>query len=286
MTYAFVLSLLLAVTSISAAVAQSVKSCGGPNDHLKNPVIKLNPDPIRRGGTLTIEASGTLDEVISEFNTNVDLNIQALGVVHVTAKGAMPLSITPGAAKGPFSLTIGPFTLPSNVPGSAVVKGQVHVVNSKNEAVMCVDIDLNVPGAANEESLVAPKLDSTPLTTVSSCGKSTDHMPDFKVTTSGGAITTTGTLDEAVTKASIDLDVSIKVLFITVPLKLKIPFTTSAGLINKGPLKTVIGPSTVAISPNVKATLKGTVKLNDGNGEEITCVNVDAVVAADDHIVV
>merc|ERR1712110_777412 len=100
-----------------------------------------------RGGTLTIEASGTLDEVISEFNTNVDLNIQALGVVHVTAKGGMPLSITPGAAKGPFSLTIGPFTLPSNVPGSAVVKGQVHVVNSKNEAVMCVDLDLNAPGA-------------------------------------------------------------------------------------------------------------------------------------------
>lgn len=235
---------------------------------------------------MTIEASGTLDEVITEFNTNVDLNIQALGVVHVTAKGGMPLSITPGAAKGPFSLTVGPFTLPSNVPGSAVVKGQIHVVSAKNEAVMCIDLDLNVPGTENKEALAPAKLDSPPLTTVTSCGKSTDHMPDFKITTSGGVITTTGTLDEAVTKASIDLDVSVKVLFVKVPLKLKIPFATSPGLINKGPIKTVIGPSTIAVSPDVKATLKGTVKMNDGNGEEITCVNVDAVVAANDHIVV
>lgn len=277
---------LLLVLVVPGALSQSVKSCGGPNDHLKNPVIKLTPDPIKRGGTLTIDASGTLDEVISEFNTNVDLNIQALGVVHVTAKGGMPLSIMPGAAKGPFSLTVGPFTIPSNIPGSAVVKGRVHIVNGKNEPVMCIDLDVNVPGYEDDEARAPAKLDSPPLTAVSSCGKSTDHMPDFKMTASGGVITTTGTLDEDVTKASIDLDVTVKVLFVKVPLKLKIPFALSPGLINKGALKTVIGPSTIAISPNVKATLKGTVKMNDGNGEEITCVNVDVVVAANDHIVV
>jgi hypothetical protein len=276
-----VMQLFLLALVVPGALSQSVKSCGGPNDHLKNPIIKLTPDPIVRGGTLSIEASGTLDEVITDFNSNVDLNIQALGIVHASVKGGVPLSISPGAVKGPFSLTVGPFTLPSNVPGNAVVKGQVHVVNGKNEPVMCIDLDLNVPGTENEEALAPMKVDSPTLTAITSCGKPTDHIPDIKIKTSGGVMTMTGTLDEAVTKASIDLDVSLKVLFVKVPLKLSIPFATSPGLINKGAIKTTIGPSTIKISPNVKATLKGTVTMNDGKGEEIVCLNVDAVVAGD-----
>ncbi len=114
-------SLLLALPflTIPGALSQSVKSCGGPNDHLKNPVIKLTPDPPVKGGTLTIQASGTLDEAEGGFNSNVDLNITALGIVHVSVKGGVPMTISPGAVAGPFSLTVGPFSLPSNIPGSA-----------------------------------------------------------------------------------------------------------------------------------------------------------------------
>ena len=263
------------------ALSQSVKSCGGPNDHLKNPIIKLTPDPIVRGGSLTIEASGTLDEVITDFNSDVELNIVALGIVHVSVKGGVPLSISPGAAKGPLSFKVGPFSLPKHIPGSAVVKGQVRVVNGKNEPVMCIDLDMNVPAMENEEALAPMQVDSPPLTAITSCGKPTDHMPDIQMTTSGGVMTMAGTLDEVVTTASIDLDVSVKVLFVKVPLKLSIPFATSPGLINKGAIKTTIGPSTIKISPNVKATLKGTVTMNDGKGQEIVCLNVDAVVAGD-----
>jgi len=278
--------LALPLLAFQGAVSQSVKSCGGPNDHLKNPVIKLTPDPPVKGGTLTIEASGTLDEVETSFNSNMDLNIKALGIISASVKGGVPMSISPGAVAGPFSLTIGPFSLPSNVPGSAVVTGQVHVTNGKNEPIMCIDLDLNVPGADDEQALVVPQEETPAVSTISSCGKSTDHIPDFQVASSGGVITMSGTLDEAVTKASIDLDVSLKVLIITVPLKLSIPLAVSDGLIQKGAIKSTIGPSTIALSPDVKATMKGTVKINDGNSEEITCLNVDTVVASPANVLV
>jgi hypothetical protein len=235
---------------------------------------------------LTIEASGTLDEAETTFTSNVDLNIKALGIVSASVKGGVPMSISPGAVAGPFSLTVGPFSLPSNVPGSAVVTGQVHVTNGKGEPIMCIDLDLNVPGADDEQALVVPQEEAPAVSTISSCGKSTDHIPDFQIASSGGVITMSGTLDEAVTKASIDLDVSLKVLIITVPLKMSIPLAVSDGLIQKGAIKSTVGPSTIAVSPNVKATAKGTVKINDGNGEEITCLNVDTVVASPADVVV
>jgi len=278
--------LALPLLAFPGVVSQSVKSCGGPNDHLKNPVIKLTPDPPVKGGTLTIEVSGTLDEVEGDFSSNVDMQIVALGIVHASVKGGIPLTISPGAVAGPFSATVGPFSLPSNVPGSLSVKGQVHVVNAKSEPIMCIDLDLDVPGADNVETPVPVQVETPPLTAITSCGKPSDHIPDFKIANSGGVITMTGTLDEAVTKATIDLDVSLKVLFISVPLKMSIPLSVSSGLIKKGAIKSTVGPNTIVISPNVKATLKGTMKVNDGNGEEITCLNVDTVVAAADNRVV
>jgi len=292
--------LALPLLAFPGAVSQSVKSCGGPNDHLKNPVVKLTPDPPQKGGALTIEVSGTLDEVQGDFISNVDLEIVALGFVHARVKGGMPLTISPGAVAGPFSATIGPISLPSNVPGSLSEKGQVHVVNAKSEPIMCIDFDLNVPGADNVETPdltaiaswmtdltanaddVGAQMETPPLNAIASCGKPTDHMPDLKIANSGGVITMTGTLDEAVTKATIELDVSLKVLFVSIPLKMSIPLSVSSGVIKKGVIKTTIGPNSIVISPNVKAKLQGTVKTIDGNGEEITCINVDGVVAGDD----
>merc|ERR1712232_653175 len=42
--------------------------------------------------------------------------------------------------------------------------------------------------------------------------------------------------------------------------------------------------STVSVKPNVKATVKGTMKVSDGNKEEVTCLNVDTVVGGKDEI--
>jgi rubredoxin len=130
------------------------------------------------------------------------------------------------------------------------------------------------PKSAFKKSVEAPA-----LSTISSCGKATDHIPDFKIASSGGVITMTGTLDEGVTKASIDLDVSLHVLIINLPLKMSIPLAVSDGLIKKGAISSTVGPSTISVSPQVKATIKGTMKINDGNGDEITCLNLDTSAA-------
>merc|ERR1712232_656649 len=199
----------------------------------------------------------------------------------------MGMSITPAAVSGPFSLTVGPFSLPSGIPGSAVVKGQIHVANAKNEQIMCIELDLDVPAAeTTAESQIELQNDLPALQDFSSCGKSTDHIPDFNIANTGGVITMTGTLDEALTKASIDVDVSLKVLFISVPLKMTIPLTVSDGLIKKGCIKATVGPNTITVKPDVQAKVKGTVKINDNNGEEVTCINVDAVVADEQRLLV
>merc|ERR1712083_466696 len=96
-TFGIMRCVFLALAFVSVVSSQSVKSCGGPNDHLKNPVIKLTPDPPVKGGTLTIEASGTLDEVEGDFVSNVNLTVQALGVVHASVSGGVPMSISPAA---------------------------------------------------------------------------------------------------------------------------------------------------------------------------------------------
>merc|ERR1711959_216352 len=61
-----------------------------------------------------------------------------------------------------------------------------------------------------------------------------------------------------------------------------IPLAVSPGA-PKGAIKASIGPSSVVLSPDVKATITGTMKVNDGNGEEITCLNVDTVVSGKDE---
>merc|ERR1740129_1690338 len=87
----------------------------------------------------------------------------------------------------------------------------------------------------------------------------------------------TGTLNEAVTQLSLDVDASIKVAFISVPLKATIPVAFTPG-IAKGPIKAAFGPSTVVMKPDLKAELKGTVKMNDPKADEVMCLNVDTVV--------
>lgn len=381
-----VLLLALPLLALPRAASQSVKSCGGPSDHLKNPVVKLTPDPPSKGGTLIIQASGTLDEAETGFNASLDLQVTALRMIHASVQGSLPLSVSPGLVAGPFSMTIGPITIPKD-SGSAVTKGQVHVVNSKSEPIMCIDIDLTVPDIATEEAApfgsycgsveglvdvklsisgqsrftvnatlggemvvckdeeykldastgaislpglqdpsdcIAKKLEdfgeapgdlsmsydaaansihaslagqdvvltpaacpaeAAPLPAVTSCGKATDHIPDFKLAAAGGVTTMTGTLDEAVTKATVDLDLSLKVFFVTVPLKVKLPLAIAPGM-SRGTVKATFGPSTILVSPDPAAELKGTIKVNDGKDQEVMCLNVDKKVANDELLVV
>jgi len=259
-------------------------------DHLKNPVIKLTPDPPVKGGSFTIEASGTLDEPEGEFNSNVDLQFEALSIFKSSVSGSLPVTVSPAAVKGPFTLKIGPLTPPST-PGSTVLKGQIHVTNGKDEPIMCIELDVDVGAAEATEEPIASQEHLPALQTVNSCGKSTDHIPDFSITTADGVYTAAGTLDEALTKTSLDIDLSLKVLFLSVPFKMNVPLEVSDGEFQKGSIKAVVGPwkgkGTNTVKPDgLNPTLKGTVKLNDDKAEEVMCINVDTVIAEEKPLLV
>ena len=313
------LSRLLLIAFCAVVAGQSVTSCGGPGDHLQNVTIALTPDPIVKGQTLTIKAEGTLDEDTPTLTrcarcpslpchdralartahspdappmltrslpptlpSILDLSIEALGIIHSSATGALPLTITPGAQAGPFGLTIGPIAPPTNIPGKVVVTGTVHVVNGKGEAVMCLKFDLTIPGAAAEEKgaplplVVAPVHQPAAhegvVGSVSSCGGAADHIKDFAIATSAAGVTTMGgALDEAVSTLSLVVDVKIKVLLIGIPIKMTIPIGLSPGM-KPGQIGVVAGPSAVVLKPSIKSTVTGTIKVNDGNGEELACL--------------
>merc|ERR1712093_119585 len=82
-------------------------------------------------------------------------------------------------------------------------------------------------------------------------------------------ITFTGDLDETITSGVVELDINL----VIVNLSMKIPFKSlSQGVPATSGIKAVIGPFTlpnIPLIPNVK----GTVKVSEQNGEEVTCTN-------------
>eukprot|EP00439_Symbiodinium_sp_Y106_P078280 s77_g17.t1 len=93
-------------------------------------------------------------------------------------------SLSPGVAKGPLKVVIGPVTLPQD-PGEALLKGQVAIKNSKGEPVACIALDIDVPLAETRQT-------DEP----SFCNKPTDHFKNASLTQSGEVTQLTGTLDE------------------------------------------------------------------------------------------
>lgn len=275
-------ALAVVVWPCIGVLSQSVKSCGGAKDHMQNMKVKLSPDPAQKGKPFTVDVSGDLDEGIVAGSVNVDLSITALGVIKSSVKQVIPFTQTPGLPKGPFKLSIGPSTIP-NVPGSALVQGQVHLVDGKGEAVFCLDLNIHVGGAMAENStheeleVEGRSHASVPsISSVASCSKATDHLKGASISSSGGVAKINGTLDESLSKLSVDLDIKIKVLFVSIPLKMKIPLSISPAF-PQGAFGLSMGPISGVISPDPHAHVEGTAVLNDGNAEEVACLKLDVV---------
>jgi hypothetical protein len=230
--------ILAVAVLVASAYSQSISNCGGSSDHLQNVVMKVTPDPPVKGQPLTLSFSGTLDEDFTGGSVEVDLQIKALNIIDKAVKTSAPFSFTPGLPKGPQSITVGPFSLPSNVPGSAVIKGTVKLVNAKNEPVSCSTLNLDLP--AMEETPAPTTADVGGV----SCGQPSDHLKNVDISSDGGVLKVSGSLDEAITKASVNVDLKIHEVF-SIPIKLTIPFTLSPG-IPKGDFKLTAGPSTPA----------------------------------------
>eukprot|EP00746_Dinoflagellata_sp_MGD_P147063 gnl/MRDRNA2_/MRDRNA2_79450_c0_seq1.p1 gnl/MRDRNA2_/MRDRNA2_79450_c0~~gnl/MRDRNA2_/MRDRNA2_79450_c0_seq1.p1 ORF type:complete len:394 (+),score=65.29 gnl/MRDRNA2_/MRDRNA2_79450_c0_seq1:98-1279(+) len=258
---------VVAAVLLAVAHSQSITNCGGSNYHMQNVVMKITPDPPVKGQPLTLSFSGTLDEDFGAGSADVDLQIKALGIIDQQVKQSAPFSIAPAFKKGPQSVTVGPFSLPSNIPGAAVIKGTVKLVNDKSEPVSCSTLNLDLP--AMESSAPA----ETPIDGIS-CGQPSDHLKNVNISSSGGVLTVSGSLDEAITKMTVNVDLKIHEIF-SIPVKLSVPITLSPGL-PSGAFKLTGGPSKPG---DVEVTARGlsvtgTVKVDDANDQEVCCINV------------
>jgi len=264
MVKVFVVAVLLAV-----AHSQSISSCGGSNDHMQNVVLKITPDPPVKGQSLTLTFSGTLDEDFGGGSANVDLEVKALGIIDKKVQETAPFSFSPAFKKGPQSITVGPFSLPSNIPGSATIKGTVKLVNDKSEPVSCINLNLDMPGEA-VETLAPATTDVAGI----NCGQPSDHLKNVNISNSGGKLDVSGTLDEALTKVTVNVDIKIHEI-VSIPLSLSIPITMSPGL-PSGAFQFSGGPAQPGelFAPQVGLSVTGTVKVDDANNQEVACIDV------------
>lgn len=267
-----------------ASPSKSLTNCGAASDHLQNVCIQLSPDPIEKGKPFTLTLSGDLDADLDGGHFNADLDVKALdGIIDEKITKAAPFTISPAAKKGNQQIVIGPVSLPTDIPASGHVAGKVSITNSKGEPVTCVSLNLEVPGAYSSMETTLQALNETAFVAsadgpkVSDCSQPSDHMKHFSSSTSGGVWQGTGTFDEDITKVDLDVDVKLHKLFVNIPLKLTIPVSYSPG-IPKGDFKVTTGPEDAELSSGrafAAIDISGTVKANDGTGQEIACAKIE-----------
>jgi len=285
---------LLGCCSLGFA-APSVSNCGGKSDHFSNVSIVLSPDPIKRDEAFTLSISGTMDEDHVGGTLDVDLQVKML-VIDEAVKRKISYSVTPGLAKGDQKIVmsdqafrklasreaIGPMTLPKD-PGAVKVQGQVTVANTKGEAVACVAVDIDAPLL---EEAVADAA-GPPLSAAKSCGKTGDHLQKIHVSTDGQVTTASATLDEDLSTVNADVDLTVKALFLKVPLKLNVPVSVTPP-IAKGDWKLVSHPVDVDSAEASKRTpvkVEGQVVIKDGKGEEVACAALGSEVSESEIVV-
>jgi len=273
---------VVALCALALANGQSISSCGTASDKLQNATFTVSPDPIDKSKPLTITATGNLIEELGAGKFDVDLQVKALGIINEPVKTSAPFTVAPGLPTGQQKFVIGPFSLPS-IPGSVDVTGQITASDSSGAQVFCLKLELNL-GNAEQNAVEAPKALALPAVQkvndgpVTDCSGANDHMHNRTFSDTGGVISFEGDLDENINTGEVDVDLAVKVLFIKIPIKLTIPFSIQPGAL-KGHLKFTAGPSStqaVQVSrPEISVTVKGTVKVNDANKEEVVCLNVD-----------
>ncbi|CAK9049881.1 Uncharacterized protein SCF082_LOCUS27584 [Durusdinium trenchii] len=225
---------LALVSLTSFASSASVKNCGGPHDHFSNVSITLSPDPISRATPFTLTIAGSLDEDHIGGTLDVDLEVHALRVVDKAVKSQSSYTVSPGFAKGPMRLEIGPVTLPQD------------------------------PGEALSDSSGDLKW----------CGSSADHLKDVSASTSGEVTMITGSLDEDLPSIVANVDLTVRALFVKVPLKLQVPVSFSPA-ISKGDWKLTVKELTQTTQALNPVKVEGQVVIDDREHQQVTCLSVD-----------
>jgi len=264
-----------AFVPLAVVAADTIASCGADTDHFVISSISTDADATggpKKGQPFTITVEGDLDETHQHGRLFGDLEIKALGVVDTPVSFDLKYDFLPGVAQGPAKLQIGPFMFPKSIPGKVDINGKVSVVNEREEAVTCLDLNLIIPTIlADEEAWESDQ---------SGCGDaSTDHITNIQsVTDDQNITTTTMDLDEDVDYINLKVDLNFKPFLLpAVDLKLtEVPISISPAF-QAGQLTFVGYPDEAPASDsNGLLTVTGSLGLQDKNGEELTCIGFGA----------
>ncbi|CAE7287434.1 unnamed protein product [Symbiodinium natans] len=261
-----------------------VTNCGGAHDHLSDVSINLVPDPISRTTPFTLTLSGTLDEDLTGGELDVSLEVRALRVIDKAVNAKTSYSLSPGVAKGPMKIVIGPVTLPQD-PGEALLKGQVSVKNTKGEPVACIAVDIEVPLAETpltQQEEMPPVMEQNTF-----CNKPTDHLKNASETQTGEVTQLSGTLDEDLDSIVAHVNLDVKALFVKLPLKLSVPVSFSPAL-PKGDWKLSFHELSAKQREVLGSPVKveGQIVVDDSKNEEVLCVEVASSQVRDAEVIV
>lgn len=274
-------SLLLAFAAAPAAFADTISNCGADTDHLKITSITTDADATggpKKGEPFTITVEGELDEDHQHGTVTGDLQLKALGIVNEKVTFNQTYDEYPGQPKGPFKLTIGPFTFPRAIPGEVDVTGPIKIVNGNMEPLMCINLNLKIP-------MIISSWSETLYDTFSAaaglfrenCGDPTqDHIQNVVSNVdANNVITTTMDLDEDLDYINLSCDLAVKAPVVpAVNLKLpSVPISISPAM-PKGQLK-FVGYPNASRADGLKdvITVTGDLKLSDKNAEEVACID-------------
>jgi hypothetical protein len=250
----------------------------------------VSPDPIVPHQPFTFELTGELDEDLDEVFVDVDLDIHFLAILHKQLTTRVRISGSPKIPKGPIKVVVGPVVLDMGwVPVSITATGTIKLTDTQKQPVGCVNLtDVSFGGSLTEARQALQ--DASPFDSLTevgdytrSCGTSNDHVQNLNIsvidTPDLFSTTVSGTSDEAFTDMKLNSTTKIsKGWFFSKTIALSTPITLSPGF-PAGPFNLNIE---VVGTPPAKwgLTNNGKLTVDDGNGEQMVCVEYESATAA------
>jgi hypothetical protein len=253
--------------------AQTISSCGSSSDILSNAVITTNPSPIDKSKPFTLTIKGSLTQDVTAGNIDVNLNVKALGIINEPVTSNTDFTYSPGFPKGDVSVSVGPLQLPSAASTSEIT-GTVKIAESSGgTGIMCIQFSDSALTSLRGFNIESEKFEAGPV--ASNCGTSSDHLSNVQIAKNGTTTIVSGTLDEDLPSLTTDVDLEVKASFIKIPIKMTVPASLTPA-IPKGDIKATFTPvsNDELESPQITVTVNGQVKANDGNGEEVACLQL------------
>ncbi len=120
-----------------------VTICNSPNAHLKNPIINITPDVIKKGENINVNMKGDLDKPLLSGEANVIIKLNGTKFItnnyNLCDQTKCPLNDgNPGPIEFTFVQSIPEYAFPGKYNAEIIINDQ------DNEQVICFDIEIKL----------------------------------------------------------------------------------------------------------------------------------------------